>query len=76
MRVLFASVFSTMFGKAGDVRDENRPAPRLRVELPSRGTSSLARESMGETPMPLANTPVSQSIKATSRYASGWINAD
>ena len=27
MRVLFASVFSTMFGKARDVRDENRPAP-------------------------------------------------
>ena len=27
MRSLFASVFSTMFGKARDVRDENRPAP-------------------------------------------------
>ena len=27
MRALFASVFSTMFGKARDVRDENRPAP-------------------------------------------------
>jgi hypothetical protein len=27
MRVLFASVFSSMFGKAMDVRDENRPAP-------------------------------------------------
>jgi len=27
MRVLFASAFSCMFGKARDVRDENRPAP-------------------------------------------------
>ncbi len=27
VRVLFASVFSTMFGKARDVRDENLPAP-------------------------------------------------
>jgi hypothetical protein len=27
MRVLFAYVFSTMFGKARDLRDENRPAP-------------------------------------------------
>ena len=27
IRALFASVFSTMFGKARDVRDENRPAP-------------------------------------------------
>ena len=27
MRVLFASVFPTMLGKARDVRDENRPAP-------------------------------------------------
>ena len=27
MRALFASVFSSMFGKARDVRDENRPAP-------------------------------------------------
>ena len=27
MRARFASVFSTMFGKARDVRDENRPAP-------------------------------------------------
>ena len=27
MRALYVSVFSTMFGKARDVRDENRPAP-------------------------------------------------
>ena len=27
MRALFASVFSTMFGKAKDVQGENRPAP-------------------------------------------------
>ena len=27
MRAFFGSVFSSMFGKARDVRDENRPAP-------------------------------------------------
>jgi hypothetical protein len=38
-------------------------APRLRVGLPLRGTSALARESMGETPMPLSNTPFHNPIK-------------
>ena len=34
MRVLFACVFSTMFGKARDVRDENRPAPHPPARSP------------------------------------------
>jgi len=38
-------------------------APRLRVGLPSRGTSALAGESMGETPMPLSNTPSHNPLK-------------
>ena len=32
MRALFASVFTTMFGKAKDVLDETRPAPSPREE--------------------------------------------
>ncbi|MCF7960580.1 MAG: hypothetical protein K9M08_07545 [Pirellula sp.] len=34
MRSFFASVFSTMFGKARDVRDENRPAPHPPTHSP------------------------------------------
>ncbi|MFY8201206.1 MAG: integron integrase [Pirellula staleyi] len=34
MRVLFVSVFSTMFGKARDVRVENRPAPHPPARSP------------------------------------------
>ncbi len=34
MLALFASVFSSMFGKARDVRDENRPAPHPSAPSP------------------------------------------
>jgi len=34
MRVLFACVFSYLFGKARDVRDENRPAPHPTARSP------------------------------------------
>ena len=34
MRALFASVFSSMFGKVRDVRDENRPAPHPPARSP------------------------------------------
>ena len=44
MRVLFASVFSTMFGNAWDVRGENRPTlhpPPLLLEWRRRGNRVL-----------------------------------
>ncbi len=53
------------------VSEELQSKPRLRVGLPSRGTSGLARVSMGETRDAHATFEyqVSHSIKAASRLA-------
>jgi len=54
------------------VDSSSRFAPQknaFSVGLPSRGTSALARESMGERAHATFEYPVSPSIKATSRLA-------
>jgi hypothetical protein len=53
------------------VSEELQSKPRLRVGLPSRGTSALARESMGEPPMPLSNTPFYNPLKQRAVTPSG-----